>query len=125
MDKAIDYIQGKIDSISQDIACKFHEMKDMPENEKSYNMALLQPFIDLHAELEALIKFCALAKLSDENGALPIPDVRLSLPSEEDIREPIQSALYATRRFLTDECTELADGILTYLNDYGFKIVRQ
>ena len=54
-----------------------------------------------------------------------IPDVRLSLLSEEDIREPIQSALYATRHFLTDECTELADGILTYLNDYGFKVVRQ
>jgi hypothetical protein len=75
MDKAIDYIQGKIDSISQDIACKLHEMKDMPENEKSYNMALLQPFIDLHAELVALIKFCASAKTSNDASAFPIPDV--------------------------------------------------
>jgi hypothetical protein len=67
----------------------------------------------------------ALAEPSNENGALPIPDVRLSLPSEEDIREPIQNALYATRHFLTDQCTELADGILDYLNDAGFKVVRQ
>ena len=59
------------------------------------------------------------------NKALRIHDVRLSLPSEEDIREPIQNALYATRHFLTDECTELADGILDYLNDAGFKVVRQ
>ncbi|MBP8993931.1 MAG: hypothetical protein KBG30_08980 [Bacteroidales bacterium] len=56
---------------------------------------------------------------------LCISDVRLSLPSEEDIREPIQNALYATRHFLTDQCTELADGILDYLNDAGFKVVRQ
>lgn len=45
--------------------------------------------------------------------------------SEEDVREPIQNALYATNKFLTDECTELADGILNYLKDAGFKIVKQ
>jgi len=75
MEIAIDYIKGKMDSISQDIACKLHEMKDMPENEKAYNMALLQPFIDLHAELEALIKFCELAKTSNNVSALHIPAV--------------------------------------------------
>jgi hypothetical protein len=46
-------------------------------------------------------------------------------PSDEDIREPIQNAIYATGRFTTDQCTEFADGILTYLNEAGFKVVRQ
>lgn len=47
------------------------------------------------------------------------------LPSEEEIREPIQNALYATGSFFTDECTELAIGILEYLHDAGFNVVRQ
>jgi hypothetical protein len=68
----------------------------------------------------------ALLKLIESSKVvLPQADVRLSLPSDEDIREPIQNALYATRHFLTDQCTELADGILDYLNDAGFKVVRQ
>ena len=49
----------------------------------------------------------------------------LSSPSDEEIREPIQNALYATDRLTTDQCTELAVGILTYLNEAGYKVVRQ
>lgn len=37
-------------------------------------------------------------------------------------RTPIQDALYATRRFLTTEATDLADSILDYLEEYGFTV---
>ncbi len=54
-----------------------------------------------------------------------IPVVSISLPSDEEIREPIQNALYSTDRLTTDQCTELAYGILAYLNESDFKVVRQ
>ena len=57
--------------------------------------------------------------------ALILSDVSISLPSDEEIREPIQNALYSTDRLTTDQCTELADGILTYLNEAGYKVIRQ
>ena len=59
------------------------------------------------------------------DAILSLFDVSKLLPSEEEIREPIQNALYATRNFFTDECTELSIGILEYLQDAGFKVVRQ
>jgi hypothetical protein len=108
MERAISKLKHEI-GILQDLNSYLHNVK---EQMKSYKKAV--------AELER-----AVANADNENGALPVADVSGSLPSEEDIREPIQNALYATRNFLTDECTELADGILTYLNDYGFKVVRQ
>lgn len=52
-----------------------------------------------------------------------IPDVRLSLP-DEDVSEPIQNALYATNAFTTDQCSNITDGILLYLKDAGFDIVK-
>ena len=42
----------------------------------------------------------------------------------KDEREPIENALYATGIFLTDEASDLADGIMTYLKEAGFKIVK-
>lgn len=59
------------------------------------------------------------------NKKCNIPHVSISLPSDEEIREPIQNAIYATGSYTTDQCTEFADGILTYLNEAGFKVVRQ
>ena len=47
-----------------------------------------------------------------------------SVLSNEDMREPIENALYATNRFLTTQATDLADWILEYLKDVGFTIVR-
>jgi hypothetical protein len=41
-----------------------------------------------------------------------------SLPS----REAIENALYATRKFLTTEASDLADDILMYLKDYGVSV---
>lgn len=84
-------------------------------------------FFDLHAKgialteddhldidwAESLVKDCF------------IPVVSISLPSDEEIREPIQNAIYATGSYTTDQCTEFADGILTYLDEAGFKVVRQ
>lgn len=59
---------------------------------------------------------------SQHDAKLPV--VR-SLPSTEEIRTPIQDALYATGKFTTDDCDLLSDGILQYLNDAGLKVVWQ
>ena len=40
----------------------------------------------------------------------------------ETASEPIQNALYATGRFTTEQCDELADGILQYITDAGLFI---
>ena len=60
-----------------------------------------------------------------ENGNSTKPLVVGSLPlDDESILEPIQNALYAAG-FSTDSCTTLANGILLYLKDYGYAVVRQ
>lgn len=58
------------------------------------------------------------------NQALLLYDVSGSVLSDEEMREPIENALYATKRFLTTQATDLAEGILEYLKDAGFTIVR-
>jgi len=40
--------------------------------------------------------------------------------SEDDLRTAIENALYATHRFLTTDCSDLADGILLYMKDAGY-----
>jgi hypothetical protein len=40
-------------------------------------------------------------------------------------RQPIEDALYATKRFLTTEAANLADGILEYLEDHGFTVIKK
>ena len=45
-------------------------------------------------------------------------------PSKEEILEPIQNALYATGRFIPEECTELALGILQYIEDAGYSVIK-
>ncbi len=39
-------------------------------------------------------------------------------------REPIENALYATGKFTTCQCTELANGIFQYLKEAGFSVIR-
>lgn len=62
------------------------------------------------------------------NTTEPQHDAKLpvsgSVLSNEEMREPIENALYATKRFLTTQATDLAEGILEYLKDAGFTIVR-
>ncbi len=62
------------------------------------------------------------------NTTEPQHDAKLpvsgSVLSDEEMREPIENALYATKRFLTTQATDLAEGILQYLKDAGFTIVR-
>lgn len=53
-----------------------------------------------------------------------IADVGVSVLSDEEMREPIENALYATRRFLTTQATDLAEGIIQYIKDAGYIIVR-
>ncbi len=54
-----------------------------------------------------------------------IPVVSGLLPLDnEDALEPIQNALYATHAFSLDDCTGLSNGILSYLKEAGFAIVR-
>ncbi|MDP8267143.1 MAG: hypothetical protein P9L97_00320 [Candidatus Tenebribacter davisii] len=52
------------------------------------------------------------------------------LPDENDlgvetISEPIQNALYATERFCLNQVNQLTEGILQYLDDANFKIVKK
>jgi hypothetical protein len=65
-------------------------------------------------------------KLSNEvhNPPLSKGAVSGSLLSDEEMREPIENALYATKRFLTTQATDLAEGILEYIKDAGYTIVR-
>lgn len=42
--------------------------------------------------------------------------------SEDELKETIQNALYATKHFLTYQCQELAEGIFQYIKDAGFTI---
>lgn len=42
----------------------------------------------------------------------------------ETVLEPIQNALCAAG-FNTDQCETLAEGVLLYMKDYGFIVVRQ
>lgn len=74
---------------------------------------------------ELKCKSCGGKNVDLKSAALPVFDDSCSFHSEKEIREPIQNALYATGNFLTDECTELATGILEYLQDAGYKVVRQ
>jgi hypothetical protein len=55
--------------------------------------------------------------------ALRIGSVSVSVLSDEEMREPIENALYATNRFLPTQCTDLADGIIQYIKDAGYTIV--
>ena len=64
------------------------------------------------------------ANKNADTKQLIIADVRLSLPDIEAVSEPIQNALYATRNFTTDQCSTLTDGILLYLKDAGFEIIK-
>ena len=62
---------------------------------------------------------------NEEKGNGVLADVSGSLPlDDEDVLEPIQNALYATHAFSLDDCTGLASGILSYLKEAGFAIVR-
>jgi hypothetical protein len=47
-----------------------------------------------------------------------------SVLSQEEMREPIENALYATNRLLTTQATDLAEGIIQYIKDAGYTIVR-
>jgi len=40
-------------------------------------------------------------------------------------QEALENALYATGKYLPEECTNIAVGILVYLNDVGVKLVRE
>lgn len=44
--------------------------------------------------------------------------------TKEQILEPIQDALYATGKFIPEECTELAFGIIQYIEDAGYSVIK-
>ncbi len=54
--------------------------------------------------------------------ALRKTDVSGSLPDMETVLEPIQNALYATGMMSTEVCTDVAKGILVYMEDAGFEV---
>ena len=39
------------------------------------------------------------------------------MKAEELLQEPIENALYSTGKFTTDECEQLAEGIIQYIID--------
>lgn len=43
---------------------------------------------------------------------------------EEEKLEPIENALYATKHFTVQQCTDLAEGILLYIKDNKYDIVK-
>lgn len=43
---------------------------------------------------------------------------------EEQSKEPIENALYATKRFLTSQASDLAEDILQYLKEAGYIIIK-
>jgi hypothetical protein len=45
--------------------------------------------------------------------------------SIEDIKEPIQNALYPTGNLTTKYCNVLAEGIILYLYENNFKIIKK
>ena len=63
-------------------------------------------------------------KIDNQQGNGVLPCVSVSVLSDEEMREPIENALYATRRFLTTQATDLAEGIIQYIKDSGYIIVR-
>jgi len=80
---------------------------------------------EIRQAVSSLFKALLGQKAETREEQLTIPVVIGSLPSDEEIREPIQNAIYATGSYTTDQCTEFSDGILTYLNEAGFKVVRK
>ena len=58
-----------------------------------------------------------------KNHAVLSP-VSVSVLSDQEMREPIENALYSTNRFLTTQATDLAEGIIQYIKDAGYTIVR-
>lgn len=63
-------------------------------------------------------------KIDNLQGHRVLPCVSVSVLSDEEMREPIENALYATKRFLTTQATDLAEGIIQYIKDAGYIIVR-
>ena len=53
------------------------------------------------------------------------PIVSGSLLGLDEVRQPFQDALYATGRFSTEQCEQLTDGLLQYIDDAGLAVVRQ
>jgi len=100
------------------------QLKVIKELEKNYGWSDIIDDVSIGVELfkdtvqatESVIKNL---NIPDVNNSTEIIEKIVSglLPSNEEIREPIQNAIYATERFTTDQCTEFADGILTYLNE--------
>lgn len=74
-----------------------------------------------------IITECKLDEITTDEATRQVLDlfaVSGSVLSDEEMREPIENALYATKRFLTTQATDLAEGIFEYLKDAGFTIVR-
>jgi hypothetical protein len=55
---------------------------------------------------------------------MPLPKSPSNKHNNNNGIEPIENALYATGRFLTTEATDLAEGILEYLKDSEFEIIK-
>ncbi len=85
---------------------------------------ILKRKIKHYGKTEAAYEFAA-EEFSNKNVTeqLRLHNVSKSLTSKEEILfEPISNALYATNRFTTDQCTDLANGIIQYIDDYKIDV---
>jgi len=95
-----------------------HWAKNMYINTKQGDLA------DIIKDMQQIITKSEQEQQAETSKAnLNIADVRLSL-LEEEKREPIENALYATVQMTIDQSTDLAEGILTYIKDHGYDIVK-
>lgn len=61
-----------------------------------------------------------------ERGRLKTDDKLVLVPVDEDIAmAPIANALYSTGRFTTDECSDLAEGILMFINGHDLVVAKK
>jgi hypothetical protein len=62
-------------------------------------------------------------KAQPDSKALHIADVS-KLFDFNDVFAPIEDALYATNSFTTDQARNIAEGIVQYIKDAGFDIIK-
>lgn len=87
-------------------------------NVERYVQERIEPLQKQITELQATI-----FNLMQANN-LHLQNVSVSVLSDEEMREPIENALYSTNRFLTTQATDLAEGIIQYIKDAGYTIAR-
>lgn len=84
------------------------------------NIELKQKIEEIHRLLNELSK-CSESSSDTKDVLCDVDDNSI----EPDLQEVLENALYSTGNFMTDQCTDIAEGLIIYIKDHGFKISRQ